>query len=77
MPAPIDEPIGLDMSIFNHVQPQQTNIQNEKDMEIIKSIEERHSTVMSVINRRMSSMKVILKWWSQGNISSAINALQM
>lgn len=25
----------------------------------------------------MSSIKVILKWWNQGNITSAINALNM
>ena len=38
---------------------------------------ESHSTLVGVIQRRMSSIKVILNWWSKGNITSAINALNM
>ena len=32
---------------------------------------------MGVVQRRMSSIKVILNWWNKGNITSAINALNM
>ena len=33
--------------------------------------------MVGVIGRRISSIKVILSWWSKGNITSAINALGM
>ena len=38
---------------------------------------ESHSTLVGVIQRRMSSIKVILNWWNKGNITSALNALSM
>ncbi len=33
--------------------------------------------MLGVIQRRMSSIKVILNWWNKGNVTSAINALNM
>lgn len=50
---------------------------DKKDIELINSMMEQHNVVMGVVNRRLSSIKVILKWWSSGNINSAINALSM
>lgn len=38
---------------------------------------EQHTTFVGVVQRRMSSIKVILNWWNKGNITSAINALNM
>jgi len=38
---------------------------------------DQHTTLLSVISRRMGSIKVILNWWNKGNITSAINALNM
>lgn len=38
---------------------------------------EQHATLVGVISRRMSSIKVILNWWNKGNVTSAINALNM
>lgn len=33
--------------------------------------------MIGVIGRRISSIKVILSWWTKGNVTSAINALGM
>lgn len=38
---------------------------------------EQHTTLVGVISRRMGSIKVILNWWTKGNITSSINALNM
>lgn len=33
--------------------------------------------MVGVVSRRMGSIKVILNWWNKGNVTSAINALNM
>ena len=38
---------------------------------------EQHSTLVGVVQRRISSIKMILNWWNKGNITSALNALSM
>ena len=38
---------------------------------------EQHMKFIGVVSRRMSSIKVILNWWNKGNVTSAINALNM
>jgi katanin p80 WD40 repeat-containing subunit B1 len=38
---------------------------------------EQHGTLIGVMQRRMSSIKVIQTYWSKGSITSALNALNM
>ena len=38
---------------------------------------EQHPTLIGVLNRRVSSIKVVHAYWSKGNIYSALNALTM
>ena len=38
---------------------------------------DNHVPLLGVIQRRQNSIKVILNWWSKGNITSAINGLNM
>jgi len=38
---------------------------------------ENHTQLIGVVNRRMSSIKVILSFWNKGEISASINALNM
>ncbi len=33
--------------------------------------------MVSVMQRRLDQVKVIMNWWQKGNITSAINALSM
>lgn len=33
--------------------------------------------LIGVVNRRIQSIKVIQNWWTKGNLTSAINALNM
>lgn len=37
----------------------------------------QHSVMVSVMQRRLDQIKVIMNWWAKGNITSAINALSM
>ena len=38
---------------------------------------EQHTTLVGVLQRRVSSIKTILNWWNKGSITSALNALSM
>ena len=46
-------------------------------MKILNEVNERHTQFVNVINRRVSSIKVIINWWNKGQVNSAINALNM
>ncbi len=70
--TPSDKPLGLDLNNFN-----QQPTSQKKDLEVINEIMEQHTILLGVISRRMQSIKVILNWWNKGNITSAINALNM
>ena len=68
-PGNDNTPVGLDLNSFL--------VPSENDLDVINEIMESHPTIMGVTSRRLSSIKVILNWWTKGNISSAINALSM
>ena len=59
--VPADRPIGLDMNQF--VENENNNAgagQNRgKDLEVINEIMEQHSILVGVLQRRLSSVKVI------------------
>jgi katanin p80 WD40 repeat-containing subunit B1 len=59
--VPADRPIGLDMNQF--VESENNNAgagQNRgKDLEVINEIMEQHSILVGVLQRRLSSVKVI------------------
>lgn len=38
---------------------------------------ENHTQLIGVVNRRMSSIRVILSFWNKGEIAASINALNM
>ncbi len=71
--APKDQPLGLNLDNFIN----EAEIKEKKDLEIINEIMEQHTTLVGVVSRRMSSIKVILNWWNKGNFTSALNALNM
>lgn len=59
---PADKPIGLDMKQFEQVDPMAAvmgNSQNKRDLEIINELMEQHNTLVGVLSRRLSSVKVI------------------
>ena len=70
--TPSDQPIGLDLNNF-----MQSSAPQKKDLEIINEIMEQHRCLVGVMQRRVGSINVILNWWNKGNITSAINALNM
>ncbi len=54
--APNDKPLGLELKAF----AEDGGGQNQKkDLEIINEIMEQHSTLVGVVQRRISSIKVI------------------
>lgn len=59
--VPADRPIGLDMNQF--IENENNNAgagQNRgKDLEVINEIMEQHSILVGVLQRRLSSVKVI------------------
>lgn len=75
--APTSKPIGLDLNQFAAENPVQISSGDKKDLEIINEVMENHTQLIGVVNRRMSSIKVILSFWNKGEISASINALNM
>lgn len=71
--APHDKPIGLELKSFD----MDAGAGQKRDIEIINEVMEQHNTLVGVVQRRISSIKVIQNWWSKNNIASAINALNM
>lgn len=72
----MDKPLGLELKNFD----QDTaggDTAKKRELEIINEVMEQHSTLIGVVNRRINSIKVIQSWWGKGNITSAINALNM
>lgn len=50
---------------------------SDRDIKIIDELGAEHQNLVGVIQRRSGQIRVILKYWQQGNIASAINALNM
>jgi len=47
------------------------------DSAVLDELMSQHTTLVNVIQKRSNHVKIILNWWAQGNIPSAINALNM
>ncbi len=74
------EPLGLDINKFiQSNNPDETihEVSQTQDIPLIQSINDQHSAVKSAILKRFNSLKMLSKWWSESNISSAIKALNM
>ena len=77
--APKNQPAGINMNDFvmndanNSAEDKKS--ETKRDIEIINQLMEQHLTVVSVMQRRIDQVKVIMNWWNKGNITSAINAL--
>jgi hypothetical protein len=56
--VPSDKPLGLELKQFETESANLAQSQ-KKDLEIINEIMEQHETLMGVMQRRMSSIKVI------------------
>jgi len=75
-----NEPAGIDMNDFMKPEPADPLLlesDKQKDIEIINEIMEQHTTLVGVIQRRRSSIQVILNYCNKGQIANAINGLTM
>lgn len=74
--VPADKPLGLELKQFE-ADSSQALTSHKRDIEIINETLEQHTTLVGVMQRRLSSIKMILNWWNKGSITSALNALSM
>mmetsp|Transcript_23338 Transcript_23338/g.31243 ORF Transcript_23338/g.31243 Transcript_23338/m.31243 type:complete len:168 (-) Transcript_23338:240-743(-) len=58
-------------------QAKDDDIDKKRLGEIINEIGQHHTTLIGVISRRSESVKVIINWWNNNQVGSAINALNM
>ena len=72
IPAPIDQPINLDINAFL----EKAN-NDKKDLEVITELKKEHNPLVGILTKRQNNMSVVLKYWSQGNTAAAFNALTM
>eukprot|EP00347_Sterkiella_histriomuscorum_P009360 403341515 len=72
--SPYDKPIGIDMNSFD---VDKSQAPQKRDLEIINECMGNHATLVSVMQRRTNQVNIIQNWWTKGNITSAINALNM
>ena len=66
-----NKPANLDISKFLH----KSETAKTSDLDIINEAMKQHATIENIMQRRMRNMRNLYKWWAQGNVSSAINAL--
>lgn len=52
-------------------------ISTSGDLLLINECSESHKTIKTVFKKKFDSLKVIYKWWSEGNLSSVINAVKI
>lgn len=73
------EPMGLDFNKFLQVNPDETihEISQTNDLSLVQAINEQHISIKGAIVKRCNSLKMVSKWWSDSNISSALTALNM
>lgn len=73
------EPMGLDINNFMHVNLDETlhEISQSNDIPIIQEINEQHTSLKGAISKRFNSLKMVLNWWSQSDITATVNALNL
>lgn len=73
------EPMNLDLNSFLKGNPDETihEISQSNDLPILHEINQQHSMLKGSIEKRFNSLKMVCKWWSDSNISSALNALNL
>jgi len=53
------------------------DISTSGDLLLINECSDPHKTVKTVFKKKFDSLKVIYKWWSEGNLNSVINAVKI
>lgn len=78
--APKNEPINLNMSEFGQQQPLVSNdagLAEKKDIDIINECMDKHDTFKSVMQRRISNVKVVQNYILNSDLVSALNSMNM
>lgn len=52
-------------------------ISTSGDLLLISDCSESHKTIKTIFKKKFDSLKVVFKWWSEGNLSSVINAIKL
>ena len=77
--APKNEPINLNMSEFGQAPlvNQDAGLAEKKDIDIINECMDKHDTFKSVMQRRISNVKVVQNYILNGDLVSALNSMNM
>ena len=73
--APVDIPLGLDLSAFMPSETARSKFTN--DLDLMRDVLKQHSTVVAVMTKRKQNLKGVERWWQQGNMDAAVNSLSM
>ena len=76
--APKNEPINLNMSEFGNQQlVADAGMAEKKDIDIINECMDKHDTFKSVMQRRISNVKVVQNYIINSDLVSALNSMNM
>lgn len=69
----------LDMNLNSLLEEDRTvhGISTSNDLILISECSNEHEVIKGMYKRKFDSLKVISKWWKEGNLSSVINALKI
>jgi katanin p80 WD40 repeat-containing subunit B1 len=77
------EPMGLDISKFNkgnnYSQMDETmhEISQTNDLLLLQEINQQHNVTRGAISKRHNQLKMVSKYWSENNILSSLNAINL
>ena len=72
-----DEPVGLDLNKFLSPEESMIDTGYSNDLSVITELGDQHNVFKGVITKRINSLRMVSKWWSESNISSALNSINM
>lgn len=74
---PLDLNINSFLNPIDDCDKTMHGISTSNDLLIIDDCSNEHKTVKGMFKRKFDSLKLVLKWWKEGNILSVINALKI
>eukprot|EP00735_Rhodelphis_limneticus_P010292 TRINITY_DN3021_c0_g1::TRINITY_DN3021_c0_g1_i1::g.22333::m.22333 TRINITY_DN3021_c0_g1::TRINITY_DN3021_c0_g1_i1::g.22333 ORF type:complete len:239 (-),score=52.27,sp/Q9BVA0/KTNB1_HUMAN/33.33/3e-30,Katanin_con80/PF13925.1/6.8e-30,Katanin_con80/PF13925.1/3.3e+02 TRINITY_DN3021_c0_g1_i1:12-728(-) len=76
IPEPRGTPVGLDMAQFMpRAQPVLHTPPAKSDLDILEEVGKAHHTMCGILNTRLTNLKVISKFWSQGNVKGMLEMM--
>lgn len=74
---PIDNIENINFNSLLEADKTMHNISTSNDLLIMNECSENHKNIKNVMKKKFDSIKIILKWWNEGNITSVLNAVKL